>query len=342
MTNPINSKTDGSRRPRRPGLVIAIAVAVGAQVLAVVAILGAALFQMPSSSGVIAELTPIPSLSPSPSQDGPPLIESGTQPLLELTAVPTSPANSPTASPTPPPTIVPPGQTLAVTQPVQTATATRTTSATPSATATATATGRPTATATATPSGPWTFSGVKVAPDQATGNLLLYGEAINVSGATRQLTGITGTFYGPQGQIIAGPLDTLGRWPTNLVPPGGRLPFELTAIGIDSAASYTLAIQSQPASALVRQDFEFIGITSTNLRERVCLGGEVRNPGPPLTEYLVVAAVLFDGDGNVLNLSDALRIDPIDLAGGRAVQLTLCASPYGQAVAGQELRAWGR
>jgi hypothetical protein len=66
----------------------------------------------------------------------------------------------------------------------------------------------------------------------------------------------------------------------------------------------------------------------------------VHNSGSPLAEYLVVAAVLYDSQNNLVNFSDygELGLE----TGSDNAPFEICVNLSNQQVARHELQAWGR
>ena len=212
---------------------------------------------------------------------------------------------------------------------------------TPQATALSFPSQTPTTISTPTPyAGGWVFFGVRDFFEQNEGGLRLYGDVLNDSSAALEVTNITGTFYDAQGQTVADG-NTTGQWPVTTVPPGGRVPFELVVPGLPSADSFDLRVEAKPSSETPRQDFEFLEVTPSTEGNNYCLAGQLRNSGDALGSYLVIAAVLFDGQDKVINYADDHQAAPIDLGSGQTRDFKICVNALNQAVARYELRAWG-
>lgn len=196
----------------------------------------------------------------------------------------------------------------------------------------------PTPTATAAPGG-WAFAGVRLQPDPEMDGLILYGNAVNQTGAAQEVSAITGVFFDGQGQITADAGQTYAYWPVYVVPPGGSMPFELMVDGINSAAGYDLSVEAETSSELPRQDFEFAQVNQWTEDETYCIGGVVQNAGGPLDNYWVVAAVLYDNQNNLVNFSDDGALDPQASNGNSPFEI--CVDVANQPVARHELLAWG-
>jgi hypothetical protein len=209
----------------------------------------------------------------------------------------------------------------------------------PEPTATLASTATPTV--APTPSNGWSFASVRVYPGQADG-MLLYGDVINDTGAPQELEAVTGAFYDEQGQLIADEGNTYDYWPINVIPPGGRVPFELTVFDIQNAANFNLMVEAAPSEENTRQDFEFLNVNQRNEDGDYCLEGELRNSGDDLEEYLVIVAILYDSQGNVINFDFYDEYDPENVQDDDTSSFDICIATLDQGVANHELRAWGR
>jgi hypothetical protein len=178
---------------------------------------------------------------------------------------------------------------------------------------------------------------VQAYPDPYGGGLLLYGELINDTGATQELSMVTGTFYNDQNQVIADANNIIDYWPIDVIPPGGRLPFELTVLDIQNAANYDLTLEAQPSSLTLHQDFEVSGLNQWIEVESYCLAGQLINRGQALQEYVIVVAVLYDGQDRVLKFGEyfgpALADQPLDFE--------ICIDSVNHPVARHLVWAWG-
>ena len=106
----------------------------------------------------------------------------------------------------------------------------------------------------------WSFAGVQTYPGPDGEGLLLYGDLVNETGLAQELAFVSATFYDEQDQVVADPGNIIDYWPIDLIPPGGRLPFELTALDITQAARYNLTLEAQSGSWTLQQNFEFSDI----------------------------------------------------------------------------------
>ncbi len=186
----------------------------------------------------------------------------------------------------------------------------------------------------------WDFTATRT--EQEEDGLLLYGEMINQTGVSQELFLISGTFYDQQGQVIGGEDDTDDYSPLDVIPPEGRVPFELTIYDVQGIANFELWAESEAVNDTPRQDFEFLEVNQSDDAGVYCLNGLVRNPGGELDDYLVVVAVLYDGEGHVVNFGDDYYTDLEGVVGNETIEFEICVAPPNRNVARHELRAWGQ
>lgn len=270
---------------------------------------------------VVTATTPIPG----------PILSSGS--MAEAPGESAASTDSSTTSPTSPP--------------LPTATPIHTDTPAPPPTATPTETPAPTSTLAATPtatpileSSGWSFASVQDYPNQEEQSLLLYGDIINNTGSPQILTSIDGTFYDPQGQIIAG--SAFDYWPAEVIPPGEHIPFELTVYDIQSVANFDLSVGAEPSNQTLRQDFEFFDISQWNDEEgSYCLTGKLQNLGGALQEYLVIIATFYDGQANVVNFGNYYEPYAVEVVGDQTLDFELCTDVRSQEIANYDLQSWG-
>ena len=190
--------------------------------------------------------------------------------------------------------------------------------------------------------GGWSFVGVKSVYDPDWESLFLRGEAVNDTGAPQRLTDIIGIFYDADGQVIADRGDFVSYWPTDVVPAGGLVPFEVEIYDVREVADFDLKVIAQATGETVREDFDITNLEVTNRPGEYCVTGELRNPGGGLRDYLVIAAVLYDDQGRVINYGSYNVWYPPEVAGDQGADFELCADLLDQAVARYVVRAWGQ
>jgi hypothetical protein len=188
----------------------------------------------------------------------------------------------------------------------------------------------------------WAVTDIQLYADPASNNLLFHGDLENQTGSGQRLSLISGVFYDDGGQVIAASDQVDGYWPVEAIPANGRMPFELTVAGIQSAASFTLEIGAEPIGDPPRQDFEFIGINQRSEADRYCLAGQLRNPGEALQEYLTIVTILYNPEGGILNFSHYSEAGFGEIAGDHTLDFDICIGSTHREIAGHELRAWGR
>ena len=282
---------------------------------------------------------------------GPPLPAA----VAPITATAVSPATSlppPTDIPTLPASALPTlTSTFTATLPAPTATATATDTPVtftptegPTITPTFTSTETATVTATAAPEGGgWAFANIRLTtdPDESDPNIVIFGEVINNSGGVQEIGAITGLFYDAQGQVIANEENTTDYWPVEAIPVGGRMPFEMVVIDIQSAASYKLRVESSVGPDLPRQNFEFSAVTQTNESGNYCVGGKAGNPGEALKSYLTIVVTLYDSQNRVINFGSDEKVDVTTLTGDKTVNFRICITPPNQDTVRYDLQAFG-
>jgi len=74
---------------------------------------------------------------------------------------------------------------------------------------------------------------------------MIYGEVINNTGVYQELDVMGGLFFDNQGQVIADDRNIETHWSAEVVPPGGRVPFELVVDGIQIVADFKLSVEAQ-------------------------------------------------------------------------------------------------
>lgn len=188
----------------------------------------------------------------------------------------------------------------------------------------------------------WTFKAVQTYTDDYENGLLLYGEVINNTGAAQHLNFITGTFYDPQGQVIAGTEISDAYWPIEVIPSGGSLPFELTVDGARNTTNIELGVEAEPSSQNPHQDFEIFNLEQSNQAGKYCITGQIRNLGDDIKEYLVIAVILYDANHNIVNFSPFQEPDFENLVNNQALDIDSCIGLSDQNIADYAMRAWGQ
>lgn len=351
-------------------MVIGVLVALAAPLLAVVILTIMTLTRMVSQTAApTATWTPAATASPieadavaptTPAPTGEPAAAVAVAPSATPTPQPDE-GGEPTAAPSPTVATARPSETrppatdsTATATPPFTPSATPTTDGTPAATgaATATATATPTATATATATAGNTptatptlttlsLAGVRGYFDETENSFRLVGEVVNNSSVEQQIITVTGDFFDSQGQLVADETAALDFLPQIFVPVGGRVPFEILVDGLQSAARWDLRVEAMESLNPIRQ-FPPEEVSDRIDSGRYCVKGLVRNPGERLQESLIVVAVLYDADGNVVNYGEATPSSPFSIFGARVFNFDICVSPPNDGVVRYEARALGR
>ncbi len=212
---------------------------------------------------------------------------------------------------------------------------------TPIATSGPTPTPTPTTT-TMPPTAGWSFANVQAIADQDQEMVIVYGDMVNNTGSSQELSRVTGTFYDDQGQVIAGPDATDDRWPVQVVPPEGRMPFEVTVYEIQSVADFDLEVVSQPTGDTPRQDFEFFNLDTSSRTGAYCVVGRLRNPGGRLSHYLVIGAALYNNEDKVINFDSVEVPNPGLVVGDSTLGFSTCIETHNRDVVNYTLEAWGQ
>jgi hypothetical protein len=204
--------------------------------------------------------------------------------------------------------------------------------------------GTASASATATPaaSGGWSFVNLGTTTYAGKGNLLVYGEAVNDGEAAQQIKHLMGTFYDAQGDVMADTGAATDYWPVYIVAPGAKAPFKLSVSGASGVTDFDLQIASQASNQTPRQDFRFEDLRTVRRGTNYCVKGKLSNPGDALHNYLVIAAVLYNAQGNVIGFDSYEEYSVDDIVGDETLNFEVCADPLGREVARYEMSAWGQ
>lgn len=276
--------------------------------------------------------------------DGSPVPESLPPPTASLAATLT-PTVAPTAGPSP---------TLDLTaSPTPTPTDTPSPAASPTATGEASPTNGPTASATSSAATP-TPSATPTAttpPPVVVGNARLYvdalkithlvGEIINTTAQDQQVAAVTGQFFDAQGARLPAVI-TAAYYPQTVIPANGRAPVELTLSNAAAVNRWSLMVDSLPALTPIRYDLVISNELATADVDSVCLSGTIRNGGAPLAGPLVMAVVLYDANGAVVNFKDYAQDVPNGQTGAAGLNFEICVPPPLDGVATWQTYAWSR
>jgi hypothetical protein len=106
-------------------------------------------------------------------------------------------------------------------------------------------------------------------------------------------------------------------------------------------AHLNLRIETQPSNETPRQGFEFADLHQTQEGNDYCLAGTFQYTGDPLQQYVVIAAVLYNNQNQLLNFAE-YTTEPADLVSGQPGEFKVCVDTLTQDIARYELRAWGQ
>lgn len=285
----------------------------------------------PPAQNTSASIVPASPTSPTATQ------ANETQPLS------IAPTASPTATPTSANVLASPvtSPTTVVLPVIPTTTATATTQP-PQANPTATL---PPPKTVPTPSIPpavdgWTFVGVRTVIDYE--DAVVVGELINNTQIPQRDVYVSGVFYDRNNQVILDEIESLSYVPVEIIPVGGRVPFELVVESAQPIYRLDLYARSEPSGDPPRQDFQFADVTHwTSKTNMYCLGGKVLNPSPLLEDYLVVLATIYNNQGYVASFGEYSALLPAS-AGNQSTPFELCIDPLEQPIVHYELKALGR
>lgn len=172
-------------------------------------------------------------------------------------------------------------------------------------------------------------------------NLMLYGDIVNNTGNTQEIALLGGTFYDAQGQLIADNNSVVDYWPVEIIPPGGRVPFELTVYGVQNVADFNLNIEAQPSNQTLNQEFTFLDLHERVELDSHCVTGRIQNLGSQLHTYLVIVTVLYNDQDRVIDFGEYYKPNPQDVGQDPALDFEVCSNALNQPVSRYELRAWG-
>ena len=188
----------------------------------------------------------------------------------------------------------------------------------------------------------WTFVSTRLEIEEIEDELVIYGEVVNDTGSSQILLLISGAFYDAEGQIVADEDDTDDYTPVDIVPPGGRVPFEMVVYDASGVANYDLWVQSEASDDFLHQDFELSDVNQVDDEGDYCLDGRVKNLGAELQDYLVIVGVLYDSQDNVVNFGEVYFSSLDDFAGDETLDFEICTDSFNQIIARHELFAWGQ
>jgi hypothetical protein len=199
----------------------------------------------------------------------------------------------------------------------------------------------PTATGAA-PAGGWSFDHVHIVAYPDDEMVVVYADMVNNTGSSQQISYVTGTMFDEQGQAIPQGYDTYDYWLIEVVPPGGRAPVELSVYGVQDVGSASLSVVSQPSGETPRQDFEFSDLNATDDPGVYCVSGRLHNRGDKLNDYVMVAAILYNDQDQIIDFDGDTSYSPQDIVGDTTYDFEFCIDVLDQNVGRYEMRAWGK
>ncbi len=303
---------------------------------------------MISTNSVVPTRTPLPTLTPT--TVSPPVIANANalaQPANSSSSAPVSltPAPNPTTG------SLPAAPTSTATVPLPLApnpTATPSPVApTPTATVPSPSNPTPTATPVYIPSDPslppvvddWSFVGVRTLLD--VDEAVVIGELINNTGIPQTDIHVSALFYNEQHKLIEEQVDTLSYVPVEVIPAGGRVPFELIADSTVPIYRVNLYAMSEPSGNAPSLDFQFSNVSHWTDTEMYCLGGEVQNTDTLLEDFLIILASTYNKQGQLASFGEYAVASPEIVVGDQTSSFELCIDPLDQYVTQHKLIAMG-
>jgi len=186
----------------------------------------------------------------------------------------------------------------------------------------------------------WTFVGVRTVIDYE--DAVVVGELINNTKTPQQEVYVSGVFYNKNNQIIMDELETLSYVPVEIIPVGGRVPFELIVESSEPIYRLDLYALSEPSGNPPHQDFQFAQVSNwTSPTNMYCISGQVLNPNELLEDYLVVLATIYNDQGYVASFGEYSALLSVN-ANNPNSPFELCIDPLEQTIVHHELKALGR
>ena len=187
--------------------------------------------------------------------------------------------------------------------------------------------------------GNWAFTNLRLFPGQE--GVIIYGRLTNQSGQPQAITAIGGQFFDDQNRPIATGGNVYSGWPADVIPPDGQIPFMMSVDGVGAVGDYSLTVESEAAPTSPRQTFEFHEVQGSKDQEAYCLDGWLQNSGPPMVDYLIIVATVYDGQGNVIGFGDYFETQPEEIVGDERLEFAICLDIADPNVGRYDLQAWG-
>jgi hypothetical protein len=186
----------------------------------------------------------------------------------------------------------------------------------------------------------WNLIGVRTSVAET--DAMVMGKLVNNTGLPQTAVQVAGNLYDQQNQVIAEGVEMSSYVPVDIVPIGGHVPFELVVKSAKPINRLDLYAVSEPSGASPREDFLFSGLKQwTGSTGTYCLDGQIHNSGPPLEDYLIIVAFVYDNQGKLVSFEEFSADSPQTVMGDQASPFEMCIDPLGQQIARHELRALG-
>lgn len=170
----------------------------------------------------------------------------------------------------------------------------------------------------------------------AAGVLRLVGELRSDLASNAGLVQVVGTFYDANGRVWrASQTYTL----LNVLRPGQRSPFVLTANGAGQIARSTLLVRAFANVAAPRGDLAVLNSSAAVQGDALVITGQVRNTGTTPASNVQVVASLYDAGGQIV---EAGASTSISLAAGATAPFQITIPANWQGYASYDLQVQGR
>ena len=168
---------------------------------------------------------------------------------------------------------------------------------------------------------------------------MLHGILFNNTGTTQTLNEIRRIF--PDDLDLSSASNDRAYYPVTQISQGGQIPFKLLIVGQSDASDFELEVVASESGNSPHQTFEFLEVNAVIDEDEYCVVGKIRNSGSELSDYLIVASILYDDEDKVINYNTYNEESLGDLVGDQTRQISICTDPLNQDVARYELQAWG-
>jgi hypothetical protein len=128
--------------------------------------------------------------------------------------------------------------------------------------------------------------------------LHIVGEVLNEGSVPMSYVKIVATLYNAEGDVVGTGFTYTAL---DVIPPGGKAPFDLGTDEYAGFESYKLQVQGDPGE-LGRQDLVILSHSTATEYDWLHIRGEVSNTGSTDAEYVKIVATLYDAASNVIGV----------------------------------------